>query len=242
MNSVSINIVVNEDYYHTRYVIENLLHKTNLKPVLNICNTNTSDDRIKSFCEEICKDFEGLYVEMKSVSLTDAYNYLLERNNTNYSCIFPLNLLVNKFWLEDLIFNYENCSDNPGVLSIKNGNEKLKLFPLLYKNHNYTEDELYNVWIGDLAVVEGLMFFETNKLKKTDLLLHNDNLSGHLFQEFCFRFALNDFRCFYIRKQSVFKINTDNEYLFPKKTIKSFTIFKEIIEELVKEKRNERTD
>lgn len=242
MKDVTVCIVVNNEYYSTRYCIENLLNKTDSKPTINICNTNTTDDRIETFCEEICKEFKGVYIKNNNVNLSDCYNQLLEHSKTHYTCIFPINVLVSKFWLEDLIYNYVTHSTIPGILSIRNGHENLKLHPVLYENYNRSEHEIHNVWMGEIPVVEGLMFFATDHLDKIGKFNVDINLNGYLQQEFCFRFVLNNLKSYYIRKQTLFKIQSEDKFLFPNKTKESFILYKNIIEDLVKLNKYERAD
>ena len=189
MEEIAVCVVTSGNDIETRYVIENMVIKTQLP--------------IKPF----------IYNEPDS--LCDAMNELLTQvksENFKYCVLFPANALVDENWLEDLLYQIKNV-DKPGIVAIRSGSEKVTLTPILY-----SDDSLSNVWMSENNIIEGIMIFETNKLTEEFGLF--DKLFDHTgfqYAEFSLKFAFSGLNNFYIRKQSYFKIDIENDILYPKK-------------------------
>lgn len=201
MEEIAVCIVTSGNDIETRYVIENMVMKTKLP--------------IKPF----------IYNE--ATSLCDAINELLTQvksENYQYCVLFPANALVDENWLEDLLYHFKNV-DKPGVVAIRNGSEKVTLNPVLY-----SDDQLANVWVSDNNIIEGIMMFETDKLTEEfgmfDKLF---DFGGFQYAEFSLKFAFSGLNNFYIRKQSYFKIDLENDILYPKKTKEGVTLINEFV-------------
>ena len=127
MDKTAICIVANDNYWQTRYCIENLLHKTNLPVHLYILNNATTDKRLLRFCDSICQAEGGLHiVKDTQVSYATAKNELLSAVKEPYVCFVPANLLLDDYWLDELHYIYDNVSD-AGILSIRSKSERVEL-------------------------------------------------------------------------------------------------------------------
>jgi hypothetical protein len=186
---IAVCIITNGNDIETRYVIENMLIKTQLPISPFVYNEAGS----------ICDSTNDLLTQVKNL-------------NHKYCVIFPANALVDENWLEDLLFNIKNV-DKPGVVAIRNGSEKVTLTPILF-----SDDILTNVWMSDNNIIEGIMMFEVDKLTDDfgmfDKLFDH---TGFQYAQFSLKFAFSGLNNFYIRKQTYFKINIKNEILYPKK-------------------------
>lgn len=232
MEETAVCIIANNLYYQTRYCIENLLAKTKMKVKIYVFDNGTTDERLREYFEKNSKE-NGWYLNRSEtvVSLAEAHSSLLKTFTQKYGCILPVNFLVNSGWLEELLVSVKSC-EKAGILSIRSGDENVFIMPLLH--HSLTsEDYLSNVWFTENNAVDGLFFFKKEILEKTGLFDTKLNAPGYEKAEFCFRFSANGYRNYYIRKQTALKINTQNEILFPTKTIEGLAAIKESIERMV---------
>ena len=189
MEEIAVCIVTSGNDIETRYVIENLVIKTQLPVKPFIYNEATS----------LCDAMNELLTQVKS-------------EDYKYCVLFPANALVDENWLEDLHYQIKNV-DKPGVVAIRNGSEKVTLTPILS-----SDDSLSNVWMSENNIIEGIMMFETEYL--TEEFGMFDKLFDHTgfqYAEFSLKFAFSGLNNFYIRKQTYFKIEIENEILYPKK-------------------------
>lgn len=236
MEEIAVCIVVNDNYYKIRYVIENLVHKTNCNIKFYILNNASEDKRIGEYCSGLVAIKDGYYTEVeKPISLARAYNILLRRAYQKYILFFPANYLVNNEWCEDLLVSIKTV-ENAGCVGIRNGVEKVYLSPITHKSLTLPEDELLNVWITDANLIEGLFMIENKLVEVVGHLDERDSNSGYQLIEYSFRFSHNGYKNYYIRKQSAQKINIESEILFPKKTDLSFKQFKSDVEYMIKHK------
>lgn len=233
--SVAICIVTNNLYFETRYAIENLIAKTKYKFKLYIYENNSSDDRIKSFLVELIEKKKGhIILSESTVKKSKAINELLNVISEKYCVIFPINCLVHQNWLEDLIFNF-NTIHNPGLIGIRNKSNDLHLTPILHHSPKKYEDKLKNVFLSDTNAIEGLFLFDKIICnEKVGLFNENFKHEGCEELEFSFRFSAQGFNNIYICKQTLIKLNLQNDILFIKKTKDSFSELKEEVKNIIK--------
>lgn len=236
MEEIAVCLIVNDNYYKIRYVIENLFAKTNCNIKLYIVNNGSEDKRIGEYCNRLVTIKDGYYTELeKPVSISRAYNILLRRTYQRFVVFFPVNYIVSNNWLEDLLVSIKTVED-AGCVGIRNGSEKVHLSPLTHKTLTAPEDELYNLWITDNNLIEGLFMIENKLVEVLGHFDERESNAGYQLMEYSFRFACNGYKNYYIRKQIAQKINIESEILFPKKTEISFKQFKSDIEYMIKNK------
>lgn len=146
-------------------------------------------------------------------------------------CLYPLNILVNKNWLDDLIASNE-IVETSGVVSIRTGDEKTFLTPVLHRSMK-TEDQLKNVWSTDNNTVEGILFFEQKHLDTIGKFDAVNQMTGFEQTEFVLRFSLTGLKNYYITKQTALKIDCEDDVLYPKKNAFSAVFFRQEIERMV---------
>lgn len=235
MGQIALCLIVNNDFLQSKYCLENLLAKTTVKPKLYILDNGSEDDRVREYFEKYCAENGGVYQYFNlPLPLTSCYNATLKAISEKYVCIVPTNLLVNKYWLEDLIHS-NMFVENAGITSIRNGEEKIFLMPFLHKSYT-AEDCMENVWFNENNAVEGLMFFDKKILDKVGMFDENLSAPGYEQAEFCFRVSANGFRNYYIKKQTAIKTLTSNEITFPSKTPNGMLTLKQTIEMMVHDK------
>lgn len=234
MEEIAVCLIVNDNYYKTRYVIENLFAKTSANIKLYIFNNASEDKRIVDYCNALIQIKDGVYKEVEQkVSVSKAYNILLQNLYQKYVVFFPVNYIVSDNWLEDLLVSVKTV-ENAGCVGIRSNNEKVHLCPLTHKNITQPEDDLYNVWVTENNLVEGLLIFDSEKIEVVGHLDENNENNGYELFEYSFRFTSQGYKNYYIRKQIAQKIDIDSEILFPKKTESSFKIFKSTIQSMIK--------
>jgi hypothetical protein len=236
MEEIGVCIVVQDNYYKIRYVIENLVHKTNCNIKFYILNNASQDKRIGDYCSGLVAIKDGYYCEVEQpISVSRAYNILLRRAYQKYVVFFPANYLVNNEWCEDLLVSIKTV-ENAGSVGIRNGMEKLHLSPLTHKTLTLPEDVLLNVWVSDNNLLEGLFMIENKLIELIGHLDERDSNEGYQLMEYTFRIFQNGYKNYYIRKQTAQKINIDSDILFPNKSDFSFKQFKADVEFMIKNK------
>lgn len=235
MKEIGVCIVVNDLYHSTKYCIENLVSKTKCNIRLHILDNGSKDERISEYLKDICKDNKGFLKRVEEpISLSEAYNTVIQYSYQDYCCIFPVNILVNDNWCEELLSEY-TMSENAGIIGIRNGSEKLSLSTILHKSEE-TEGYMKNVWFTENNSVDGILFFARERLEKTGNLDTRFDGVGYEIAEFGFRFAAHGFNNYYITKHTCSKFKVENKILFPEKTLQGAKRLKEEIEVMVKTK------
>ena len=230
---IGVCMVTNDAYYQTKYCIENLVAKTNVKLRLNILDNGSKDERLISYLTEVCEVNKWYLKRLEiPVSLAKAYNIIAPTIYQEYCCLFPINCIVNKNWAEDLITNHTLCN-NAGVIGIRNGSENIKLEPVLF-NCETKDDYFQNVWVSENSTVEGVVMFKRQSLFDVGVFDERLNAGGLEVNEISFRYVVRALRNFYIPKQTCVKVNIENEILFPKRTKDSIKNLMEAIDIMIK--------
>jgi len=185
------------------------------------------------FCESLCYEEFGVHiVENTPISMPKAKNRLLKMVEEDFVCIVPPNLLVNKFWLEQLYFTY-TATINAGVLSIRSGKEKLEISPFL-RTYDSEDDILDNGWFHKDNSIEGILFFERAILNEVGYYDEELDAKGLEDKHFTFRCGALGHTNLYISKHSLVKIPTDNKVLFPEVSVEGLRNFRDSINEMTK--------
>jgi hypothetical protein len=235
IKKIAVCIIANDNYWQTRYCIENLLENTTFSPKLYILNNGSTDKRLVDYCESLCYEIYGVHiVEQTPISLPSAKNKLLKMVEEEYICLMPPTLLVEKWWLEQLYCAYEN-SHSAGMLSIRSGKEKLVIAPYLHKSAT-DDDYLENGWFQENNSVEGIMFFNKNIINEIGYFDEELDAVGVEDMDYTFRVSASGYKNFYIAKQSVVKIPTENKILFPQISVEALRTLRKNIEEMTKSK------
>lgn len=234
MEEVAICVILHNDLFISRYSIDRMLSKTNVKTRLYIIDNGSDQDEITNHFQKLCNVNNGYFKALKQkISYSSAVNEALRIATQKYVVIFPINILVHQNWLEDLI-HYQTVIPSIGVSSIKSMTEKTHFMPVIHKCDSKPEDDLLNVHITENNCVEGLMCFKTGLLNKVGFFDEKLQHKGFEQSEFCFRVASLGLNNIYIRKQSYVKIPWVNETLFPIKTKEGMEEFKMNVEWMIK--------
>jgi hypothetical protein len=226
---IAVCLVVTDMYFETMYCIENLVAKTTFKPMVRILDNGSKDHKLKSYLKQVC-DTNKWYLKTVETPMeySKAWNFIMERSPEPYCCLLPINILVNNGWLEALYSTYKQCL-NSGVIGIRNGNEKVSLMPLLHDSTN-SEDEVHCLWVEEDRTINGIMFFEKEKLNLTGFFDTQLNAKGYEQSEFSFRFSANGYNNYYITKHTCIKatevIHAD---MLPVKTAETYKNYVEAI-------------
>lgn len=232
MNSIAINVILNDSYWESRYCIENLLLKTSLNPKIYLTLNGCKDNRVSEFCMELCSKYEGSVFQLPEPKhISNATNLFLQNCKEDYICLFPIHALVNEGWLENLISTHKTYKDS-GILSIRNGNEKVILTSILQEYDSFGE-----VLVTEHNTAEGIMFASKEVFDRTGLFEDDNSIVGFEQIDYCFRASSLEYKNFYITKNTYTKIDVENEILFPKKTKESWQVYKNKVEEIVKQQR-----
>jgi hypothetical protein len=228
MEKIGICIVSRGNLEMLKFSVENSLEKTSIYANYFF----NSDEETFDYCKSIADKTEGLAIKDNS-SLPISYNKLLS-NDADYFVILPINVIVNNFWLEDLINTYKSV-DNCGVLSIMNGFEKLETTTILHETISSSEDVLKIVYKEENNFIDGILFFHKSLLKNIGNF--DPNCQESFFKnDFTWRSGMMNYQNFYIKKQQVIELPLIDEKLNPVKTIESLKKFRIDIEQMFKNK------
>lgn len=238
-NSISILTLCNDNESMLKLSLENALLNSGYDVsifVLNKTENNSTNESIKSFCENNKMHFFS--TNKKDVTYSGCINTLFEFEkkevSSDFVCILPVNSLVNYLWLENMIQVYTEYKD-VGILSVRSGTEKLSFCEVLKKETVSQECLTSNFLFSNINCVEGILFFSKNVLCKVGVFNDVDMLSGFEQKEFCLRASMLGYKNFYVRNSIAMSVPIENSFLFPEKKQISWDIFKIKIETLAKE-------
>jgi hypothetical protein len=179
--------------------------------------------------------FDLFIVDTENKNTFDCRNEFIANCEQDYICIVPEDYLLDINWLEDLLNAYKK-DEKAGVLSIRNGAENCYLSPVQVTNDFESELILENVFKTPNNWVEGLLFFEKNRVKE-----HLDSCSKLLFKNhsdiaLCLALSFKGYTNYYIRKQSAISLKNDEKQ---KRTDEQIKDFKKIVNQFVKENIND---
>lgn len=231
-----ICLITNNNYYQTRYCIENFTAKTSLKFRLHILDNNSSDSELIKYLESITKDIQKgfLYRQNQQLSLSECYNLLFTTCQESVCILFPVNCIVDNYWLEDLVSSI-NSVEKPGCICIKPLANKIEFSPVL--TNNFIGESIIENFIQTPEQINSVIAVKSEVITQVGKIDSDLNATGFELSEFALRVKVNGFNNLYIRKQSVFKMPFDNEILFPKTTKENIKKFKETVNLMFKHKR-----
>lgn len=232
-----ICLITHNNYYETRYCIENFSEKTSLPFRLHILDNNSSDKDLVKYLEKITKDIKKgfLYRQEKQLSLPECYNLLLTTCGENNCVFFPVNCLVDYNWLEDMLYGLQSIK-KCGFVGIRPVGAKIDFSPVL-KNSLFSEEDLLENAMQVSDMVNSVVCIKPELLKTIGRIDNDLNATGFEIAEFALRAKVNGFANYYVRKQSAFKMPFKNEILFPKITDENVKKFKETVNLMFKHKR-----
>ena len=239
MNNIEVGIciVAGDNYLATRYAIENLIHKTEVKCKLYIYLNDNTDTRIKDFCYNL-EPVRYIHESQYPVSLAEAKNTLMSAVKEKYICYFPSNLIVGSFWLEMLLESYHNFL-KPGIIGIRKVSDDVYFGPIMRKSAT-KDDYLSNVLINDLNAVEGLIFFDRQLTEEVGEFDEIRNSGSYTDMAYSIRVAHLGYNNFYIRKQIALEIDSiKDNFSLPIKNEEDTKVFRAWRIEFLKAKKAE---
>jgi GT2 family glycosyltransferase len=233
---ISVCLLTIDRYWTTRYVIETLLSNTELEIELLVLDNGSSDIRTIEFIENLIasKKFNNLIKagtirEVKNIGVAQGLNKLIKESSGEYICIVGNDILLNKNWLNDLLYYNKTIKDS-GITAIHCVKNRGKFSPLLDIN-----DEFVNIWKTEDSSVYGTWFFNKSLLEVVGIF--DDRLSkfGLWDSQYCWRLCQLGYNNFYIPEQSSFHIEDDFNEEYKSLKAKEFKKAQENIEETKKE-------
>lgn len=234
---IIVCLITHNNYYQTRYCIENLTQKTSHKFRLHILDNNSDDKKLLSYLEQVTKDIKKgfLIKQNQKLPLSECYNILLTTCDKNICVLFPVNCIVDNYWLEDLVTSLDTIQ-NCGCACIRPVGSKIEFSPVLTKSLFDKEDSLENVLVTN-DQTNTVIAIKQEIVQQVGMIDKDLNAPGFELPEFALRVKVNGFNNYFIRKQSVFKLDIKDEVLFPKITKDSIKNFKETVNLMFKYKR-----
>ena len=235
MEEIAICFITHNNFFETKYFVQNLLYKTKHKYRLHILDNCSDDERVVKYLEQVAEDTKGYFYHADDhLSHSECLNRLLGSVYQEYCTILPLGAMINENWLIDLKTQYSTLN-NSGVLSIRNGSELLALSPQLHNTLENGESELKNVYVTQYFTVEGVLFFRKN-ITLTIGPFETDNLEGFEEKEFTLRAYLNGYINHYISRQVYYQLPITDEVLKPKISVENEKNYKKHIDNFIKTK------
>jgi hypothetical protein len=224
--NISVCVVAKGNSELVKFAINNALEKTFLFANYYF----NSDAENFNFCKSIADRTEGSVIQTND-SISQCYNELL-LNDADYFVILPINVLVNDFWLEDLVITYQNV-EKCGVLSIPTGFEKLETTTILHKTIQGSEDKLKIVYKEENNFIDGILFFHKLIIEKVGKF--DPNCQQAFFKnDFSWRVGMMEYQNFYIKNQQIIELPLSDETINPTKTHDGVKAFKKEIEQMFK--------
>ncbi len=177
--------------------------------------------------------FDLFIVDTTGKDIFGCRNEFIANCKQDFICIIPEDYLLSKNWLEDLIHAYKK-DEFSGILSIRNGSENCYLSPIQVDDDFKTEKILENVFKTPNNWVEGLLFFEKNRINKHLECCNKLFVKNHEDIALSLSLSLNGYTNYYIRKQTAISLKNDKE----QKTDEQIAEFKKIVNQFVKEEIN----
>jgi hypothetical protein len=191
---VTICLITHDNYWLSRYSIENLLQKAEIADMeLFIVDNGSTDQRIIDYGKKVAT----YHIEQETISSNAfCYNEMFKKIESEWICIFPVGVMVNENWLFDLMAAAEQV-ENAGVAAIHAYGRKGSLHPLLTNS-----DEMRHVWSTIEGDISGVLLFNKSIIKGIggfDLGLSKDSLAQ---RQFAFRVQRAGRHTFFIHEQS----------------------------------------
>jgi len=211
-------ILTSDNFYQTRYVIENLIKNTNITGSIYVALIGRNDDddyRMISYLESNPEIKGGILISYENKNLASLKNKLISKVTEKYVCFVPADVLVNLYWAESLIEAYENFID-VGVIGIRKDTDIVFFKPLL-RHHATQDDYLESILSNDTKSVEGLIFFEKESVSKIGLYDDTLNAPAYADMQLCYLLNNHGKNNFYIKKQVALTIDVKDDILYPAK-------------------------
>ena len=188
---VSVCLMCNNDYWLTMYAIQNLLKNSEGVEIELLVIVNGEDKRITQYLSQIIESKKYLnLITVGVVEDKEDLKELFDEAKGEYICLFKPYIIVNQFWLMDLVYNNYNIQSS-GLTAIYYGINSNKFKPLLAVN-----DDFINVWQPKENIVSGIVLFKKELLKESFYQEHD-------IMEY---FTANGYLNYYIATQNSIKI------------------------------------
>ena len=207
---ISVCLLTIDRYWTTRYVIETLLSNTELEVELLVLDNGSKDIRAIDFVEKLVesKKFNnlirvGTIRESENIGVSQGLNKLIKEATGEYICIAGNDILLNKNWLNDLLY-YNKLVKDSGITAIHCVKSKGKFSPLLD-----IHDEFVNVWKTEDSLVYSTWLFKKSLLESVGTFDERLSKYGLWDGQYCWRLCQLGYNNFYIPEQYSFHLEND---------------------------------
>lgn len=191
---VTVCVVTNDNYWLSRYSIENLLSKSrDVEMELFIYDNGSSDKRIIEYAQSVADKF---YSHNSITSNSFCYNEMMKDIGTEWICVFPVGIMVNEFWLSDLVTAMETVHKS-GVGAIHAYGDRGNMNPLL--TH---QDSMKHIWSTLDGGISGILLFNLSVVRGIGGFDKNIKLESLAQKQFCWRVKHAGRHTFFIHEQS----------------------------------------
>jgi GT2 family glycosyltransferase len=174
-------------------------------------NGSTSNEAI-TIAQTLWLNNKGVYDSVnKPMFLGQAYNRLLDSIERKYCAFVPINNILSHGWLQEILHE-KDMIENTGAVSIKSQNDNLYISGLL------AGDEIRLSYLQKDNNVGGILFAETELLKRVGGFDESNTISGYEFEEISHRIMLEGKCNYYIHRAKRIEFEINNPILFPEKT------------------------
>jgi hypothetical protein len=239
--SIAVCIIADNQTAHlTRYCLTNLLEKTsvNIQLFLYDISSDSSDYLHNMFLglstgQHNCYFNKYAYKGLDTVAkCRNSFLDAIKLYDNKYAVYLPVNCMVNKGWDNHLINSYEHCVD-AGILSIRNGNEKLQTVPLLH--HSTGPEPVFKpTWHGAHNFVHGILFFSVANAAQIGPHVFGieTGIGGFEDYELCYYANKIGQKVFYIAGSSVYCLRFENDKVFGRADNQASRAFRNYVNKL----------
>ena len=219
MKSVAIFLITHDNAIETAYFLDRLFQVTKHDFTLYVYDRYTGNEDMKKMLITATNKTKGQYkqVAVDNVSIGQIYNSMLSKMSEDYGVFISINFLVNKDWLNDLIY-YNTSIKNSGCSSVSSCFQNVSLTSALFDDDTKTEPVTKTIWVNDTLTLNEFVFFSKTAYEDNDIGLFKvaNEINGLELSEWSFRYLANGLFNYYIGQNSIVKYKIDNEILFPK--------------------------
>lgn len=148
---------------------------------------------------------------IKNETLAKSLNQILSNVQSDYLCIIPSGLYLDRNWLIDLIYYYSNVKKS-GIIGIVNDFKQTQILPLPSSD---SESFIHVVCPND-NLINGLTFFSLDTLFLLGGFDDSLNLKNNEINQYCLRATAKGLNNYYIASQccAYFKVDDNTDELF----------------------------
>ena len=211
-DDIAICIVANDSPIEYSRFINLLNYSANYPFKYYILDNGSKCQETIDVSEKAITENKGVFERVESpIKLSECYNKLLNKLESKYCAFVPINNILSLAWIQTMMPHLKSI-ENAGCASIKSQNQNLFISGLL------VDEKIKLYYHQKSGNVSGMLFCETDLLKKTDGFDAVNEIDGFEFDEISHRILMQGKVNFYVQNAKRIEMPIENKILFPPQT------------------------